>query len=53
MDSVTQGSGADHRNLNLAYNNDGYLASVTDPLDRTERYVYDPVGRLKIQTLAD
>jgi RHS repeat-associated protein len=52
-DQVTQDDGTQTRVLGFGYGNDGYLASVTDPLDRTEGYAYDAAGRLTIQTLAD
>ena len=37
----------------FAYNEDGMLESVTDPLNRTTTMEYDPVGRVTQQTLAD
>jgi RHS repeat-associated protein len=51
--SVSQGSGANERLLNFAYNDQGYLASVTDPLGRSVAYQYDLAGRVTQQTLPD
>jgi len=51
--AVTQGSGPTARTATFAYNNDGYLASVADPLGRTVSFVYDLAGRVTAQTLPD
>jgi len=34
------------RGTAFAYNNKGFLASVTDPLNQTTSYTYDPAGRV-------
>ena len=52
-EQVTQDDGTETRVLRFTYGEDGYLVSVTDPLDRTEGYAYDAAGRLTIQTLVD
>jgi RHS repeat-associated protein len=41
------------RRFGLGYDDDGWLASVTDPLSRTLSYEYDAAGRLIRQTLPD
>ncbi len=51
--SLAQGSGATARNATLSYNPQGYLASITDPLSRTQSYSYDASGRVTQQTLPD
>jgi YD repeat-containing protein len=51
--SLTQGSGADDRTLTLSYNNDGFLQTVTDPLNRAVSYAYDAAGRITQQTLPE
>lgn len=50
---VTQGSGANQRSATFAYNDAGYLASITDPLSRTVRFGYDLAGRVTTQTMPD
>jgi RHS repeat-associated protein len=50
---ITQGSGADERLVSFAYNPQGYLDSVTDPLGRQVTYQYDLAGRVTKQTLPD
>ena len=37
----------------FAYNAQGYLQTVTDPLGRTVNYAYDAAGRVTTQTLPD
>jgi RHS repeat-associated protein len=51
--SITQGIGTDQRTLSFAYNPQGYLQTVTDPLDRTVGYEYDFAGRVTRQILPD
>jgi RHS repeat-associated protein len=46
---VTDGS----RVTTLAYGADGYLQSVTDPLNRTLNYARDPLGQVLTETLPD
>ena len=46
---VVQGS----RTWIYAYGPDGRLASVTDPLSRTNSYSYDAAGRITLRTLPD
>lgn len=53
LSAVTQGTGAEARTLDYVYGTDGYLASVTDPLDRQVRLEYDLAGRVTTQTLPD
>lgn len=51
--STTQGANPDDRSVDFAYNPQGYLASVTDPLSRVVGYEYDAAGRVTLQTLPD
>jgi RHS repeat-associated protein len=51
--SITQGSDATARTTTFSYNDQGYLASITDPLSHTTSFTYDPVGRVTRQTLPD
>jgi RHS repeat-associated protein len=51
--SATLGTGPEARPIGLAYNGQGYLASLTDPLGRVVRFEYDEAGRVITQTLAD
>ena len=49
LSSITQGP----RTAILAYDAQGFLASLTDPLGRAARFAYDAAGRLTRQTLPD
>ncbi|MBK1642895.1 hypothetical protein CKO12_13660 [Chromatium okenii] len=51
--SISQGTGVDQRNLTLAYNPQGDLKTLTDPLGRTLGYQYDAAGRITQKTLPD
>ena len=51
--TIAQGTGADQRALAFAYNNQGWLKSVTDPLNRSVNYEYDLAGRVIRQVLPD
>ncbi|WAK01496.1 NHL domain-containing protein [Methylobacter sp. YRD-M1] len=51
--TIVQGSGADERLLSFAYNPQGYLDSITDPLERQVKYEYDLAGRVTKQILPD
>ena len=53
LSRVGQGSGADERVVDFAYNPQGYLASVTDPLGRSLGLEYDAAGRITRQTQPD
>jgi RHS repeat-associated protein len=50
---VSVGNGNDARITNFDYGDDGYLASITDPLGRTAALTRDAIGRIKVQTFAD
>jgi len=52
-DTIAQGSGADKRLFSFAYNPQGYLDSVTDPLERQVKYEYDLAGRVTKTILPD
>ena len=49
LTSVTQGS----RSASLAYNAQGFLSGITDPLGRTVQFGYDADGHVTSQTLPD
>jgi YD repeat-containing protein len=51
--TIVQGSGADERLINFAYNPQGYLDSITDPVGRQVKYEYDLAGRVTKQILPD
>jgi RHS repeat-associated protein len=51
--SVTHGGGATARAVSFTYGEDGRLASLTDPLVRTQTFDYDAAGRTVSKTLAD
>jgi RHS repeat-associated protein len=53
VSGVAQGGGADTRTSVLAYNAQGWLASVTDPVGRSVGYEYDAAGRVTRKTLPD
>jgi RHS repeat-associated protein len=53
LTAVTQGSGPAVRTATFAYNSDGYLFSIADPLGRTVAFAYDLAGRVTSQTLPD
>ncbi len=50
---ITQGSGTDERLVSFAYNPQGYLDSITDPVGRQVKYQYDLAGRVTRQLLPD
>ena len=51
--SVVEGSGSGARTTNYAYAANGYLASVTDALNRTISFTRDADGRVTATTLPD
>jgi RHS repeat-associated protein len=51
--TTQQGIGADQRISTYAYNPDGYLQTLTDPLGRAVGFSYDAAGRATTQTLPD
>jgi RHS repeat-associated protein len=53
LSTVAQGTDADRRELGFAYNPQGYLRTVTDPLGRTLGYEYDAAGRVTREILPD
>jgi RHS repeat-associated protein len=53
LSKISQGTGADERLINLAYNPQGYLASIADAYGRTGSFTYDLAGRVTQQTLPD
>lgn len=53
LTSTRTGSGPDQRTTAYAYGTDGYLQSMTDPLERSVTYLRDPVGRALEATRPD
>ena len=53
LSSVAIGSGGSQRLTGLNYNTDGYLESITNPLNQTTHFLYDLAGRVTRQTFAD
>jgi RHS repeat-associated protein len=51
--SCTQGPVGSQRAMTMAYNAQGYLSEVTDPLNRATTYTYDLAGRVTQETLPD
>ena len=51
--AAAQGSGGTARVYTFTYNSSGYLATVTDPLNRTVSLTYDLAGRVTQQSLPD
>ena len=51
LSTVTQTDGTDTRSFTFAYNPQGFVGTVTDPLARTYSYTYDLVGRPLTLTL--
>ncbi len=47
----TFGTASQARSFGFGYNSDGYLSSITDPLNRMQSFLYDPAGRVTQQTL--
>ena len=53
LSTVIHGTGASARTSTFAYNPEGFLETLTDPLNRTVRFTYDAAGRVLTQTLPD
>lgn len=51
--TVTLGTGPEARASSQTYNASGFLASITDSLNRVTSFFYDGAGRVTQQTLAD
>jgi len=51
--SIARASGTETRKFSFAYNGDGYLQSITDPIGRTAQYAYDAAGRVVGKTFPD
>ena len=51
--TLTQGTGAQERLLTFAYNPEGYVQTIKDPLNRNVQYEYDAAGRVTEETLPD
>ena len=53
LTTITEGTGADARISRIEYNDQGYIASTADPLNRTTVYEYDEAGRVVAEILPD
>ncbi|HUU04164.1 MAG TPA: RHS repeat-associated core domain-containing protein [Myxococcota bacterium] len=53
LQSVVEGEGSSSRVYQLSYTPDGFLESMTDPLQRSVSFAHDAAGRVTIQTLPD
>ncbi len=51
VQSISQGSGVETRASAFGYNANGYLETITDPLNRVTSFQYDDAGRVTQQTL--
>ena len=51
--TLSVGSGLDARSFSLAYNAQGFLDTITDPIGRTVQQAYDLAGRVTSRTLPD
>lgn len=51
--TAVSGPGAAVRSFSYAYNTDGSLSSITDPLSRSTTFAYDAAGRITQKTLTD
>jgi YD repeat-containing protein len=51
--TVTSGTAAEARTYTFTYDSAGFRNSFANPLSQTTNYVYDAVGRVTLQTLAD
>ncbi|HVN79874.1 MAG TPA: RHS repeat-associated core domain-containing protein, partial [Terriglobia bacterium] len=50
---VSLGNGSAARTTSFAYNGNGWLETITDPMSRVTRFEYDQSGRVTLQTLPD
>jgi RHS repeat-associated protein len=53
LDTITQSSGTEARTTSLAYNPEGYLDTLRDPLGRVVTFTYNPAGRVIAQSVPD
>jgi RHS repeat-associated protein len=53
LSTLTAATGAEARTASFAYNANGFLQSITDPLQRVVSYLYDAAGRETSKTLPD
>jgi RHS repeat-associated protein len=51
--TATLGTGTDQRTTSFAYNADGYLANMTDPLGRVTTFNFDAAGRISSLIVPD
>ncbi len=53
IESLTVGSGGDARSYSMAYNPQGLLATITDPIGRTSLFSYNEADRVISETKPD
>ncbi len=53
LSTLTTGSGGQGRTVSMTYDANGFLETITDPLQRTVSFQYDAVGRITDQQLPD
>lgn len=53
LSAVRTGEGAEERRTTIAYNQNGYVGELRDPLNRLFSFEYDLIGRLSEQTMPD
>src|SRR5690606_16802122 len=53
IESITHGAGSDARTVGFTYGADGNVATITDPLGRSQHFAYDAFGRVISRTLVD
>ena len=53
VETVTVGSGVEMRTITFSYNTDGYVQTITDPLNHAVNFAYDTAGRVTQQTSPD
>ncbi|MEW8657323.1 MAG: RHS repeat-associated core domain-containing protein [Candidatus Thiodiazotropha endolucinida] len=51
--TLQTGEGVDERRLAVEYGQDGYISTLTDPLERTYGFTHDAIGQITEQTLPD
>jgi|GEM_PF-957188 len=53
LSTAVFGGGTEARTASFSYNGNGFLASITDPLNRVTSFTYDAAGRITQQTAPD
>ena len=53
ISTMTQASGGGARTITFAYDANGFVQSITDPIGRSTHFAYDAAGRLASKTFPD